>query len=171
MLKEKNFIIREFKLDDLQRVIWINQTCLPENYPSFFFVEHFRNFPKAFLVAEMKGEIVGYIMCRVEFGFSNIKRGFAKKGHIISIAVIPEARRKGIGTSLMVNAMKALKEYYKVDEYYLEVRVSNYPAINLYKKLGFKPVRILKGYYVDGEDAYLMARSAEDISDIESFLK
>lgn len=119
----------------------------------------------------MKGEIVGYIMCRVEFGFSNIKRGFAKKGHIISIAVIPEARRKGIGTSLMVNAMKALKEYYKVDEYYLEVRVSNYPAINLYKKLGFKPVRILKGYYVDGEDAYLMARSAEDISDIESFLK
>lgn len=169
--RSKEYIIREFTLNDLERVIWINRTCLPENYPSFFFMEHYRNFPKAFLVAEMNGKVVGYIMCRVEYGFSNIRKGFARKGHIISIAVIPEARRRGIGTSLMVKAMKALRVYYNVDEYYLEVRVSNYPAINLYKKLGFKPVRILKGYYLDGEDAYLMARDAREISDIESFLK
>ncbi|MEM0042669.1 MAG: N-acetyltransferase, partial [Thermofilaceae archaeon] len=74
--------------------------------------------------------------------------------------VIPEMRRKGIGTSLMLKAMEALRKYYSVDEYYLEVRVSNTPAINLYKKLGFTPVKVIKGYYLDGEDAYLMARPA-----------
>jgi len=47
---------------------------------------------------------------------------------------------------------------YKATECYLEVRVSNTPAINLYSKLGFMIVKIMKGYYADGEDAYVMAR-------------
>lgn len=107
--------------------------------------------------------MVGYIMCRVERGFSYTNRGrWVKKGHIVSIAVVPEARGRGIGTDLMIHAMRALKENYGVDEYYLEVRVSNVIAIHLYEKLGFKRIKVLKGYYLDGEDAYLMARSAKD---------
>ncbi|MEM3794231.1 MAG: ribosomal-protein-alanine N-acetyltransferase RimI, partial [Candidatus Bathyarchaeia archaeon] len=38
------------------------------------------------------------------------------------------------------------------------VRVSNDPAISLYRRLGFEVVKISRGYYVDGEDAYVMAR-------------
>jgi ribosomal protein S18 acetylase RimI-like enzyme len=30
------------------------------------------------------------------------------------------------------------------------------PAINLYKKLGFKIDRVIRRYYADGENAYLM---------------
>ena len=153
-----SFSIREFKMDDLEKVIWINRTCLPENYPSFFFVEHYRNYPKSFLVAEKDGDIVGYIMCRVEYGWSFFRRKVVKKGHIISIAVILDARRIGIGTALMTNAMNAMKSHYNVKEYYLEVRVTNTPAIRLYEKLGFKVVKALKNYYLDGEDAFLMAR-------------
>ena len=40
----------------------------------------------------------------------------------------------------------------------LEVRVSNEPAINLYKKRGFSTVCVKKGYYKDGEDAYYMMK-------------
>lgn len=160
---EKDYLIREFTYRDLERVLWINRTCLPENYPAFFFIDLYRRYPKSFLVAERNGVVIGYVMCRVEQGFSSTNRGkWIRKGHIVSIAVVPEARRRGIGTDLMIHAMRALKEDYNVDEYYLEVRVSNIAAINLYEKLGFKRVKILRGYYLDGEDAYLMTRSAKD---------
>ncbi len=161
MAGRTEYIIREVTEKDLDDVIRINRENLPENYPPYFFKMHYERFPKAFLVAESKGEIVGYIMCRVELGsLYTSKRAFGRQGHIISIAVVPHMRRKGIGTSLMTEAMKALKEVYGVDEYYLEVRVSNKPAISLYEKLGFRKVKVLRGYYRDGEDAYLMARPA-----------
>lgn len=156
-------MIREFTYRDLERVLWINRTCLPENYPAFFFIDLYRRYPKSFLVAERNGVVVGYVMCRVEQGLSSTNRSrWVKKGHIVSIAVVPEARGRGIGTALMIHAMKALREDYNVDEYYLEVRVSNVVAIHLYEKLGFKRIRILKRYYLNGEDAYLMAKSARD---------
>ncbi|MGI0084550.1 MAG: GNAT family N-acetyltransferase [Nitrososphaerales archaeon] len=43
-------------------------------------------------------------------------------------------------------------------EVYLEVRVSNEPAISLYLKLGMRTVATHRGYYRDGEAAYLMSR-------------
>jgi len=156
----EGFIVREFRPEDLSEVIRINRQTLPENYPSFFFKLHHENFPRAFLVAEAQGRVVGYVMCRVETGRLHTKEKVGRQGHIISLAVIPEMRRRGVATSLMVRAMKALYEVYGAEEYYLEVRVSNVPAINLYKKLGFKPVKVIRGYYLDGEDAYLMARPA-----------
>jgi len=157
----KNFIIREFTSEDLDTVIWINRTVLPENYPSFFFKMHHERYPKAFLVAVINDKIVGYVMCRVEKGRLYIKKDEeGLLGHVISLAVINEVRRQGIGKSLMINAMNNLYKYYNVDEYYLEVRISNNPAIALYKKLGFQIIKTIKGYYLDGEDAYVMARTA-----------
>jgi ribosomal-protein-alanine N-acetyltransferase len=58
----------------------------------------------------------------------------------------------------MVEALRRLKEFYKVNEVYLEVRVSNEPAIRLYEKLGFRKVQRIRFYYLDGEDAWLMAK-------------
>ena len=154
--KSLAYRIREFKADDLDSVVAINRACLPENYPPFFFLMIYRNCPKGFLVAEYNGKVVGYVMSRVEFGFSYFGAGAISKGHIISIAVLPEYRRKGIATALMLGAMKALKEY-GAKECFLEVRVSNLPAISLYRKLGFQIVQRVPAYYRDGEDAYVMA--------------
>ena len=160
MVEQAFYMIREFREEDLQSVIKINLECLPEHYPSYFYIEIHRNYPKAFLVAENeRGEIVGYVMCRVERNFASLFFGRGeKKGHVISIAVLPEYRRRGIGRGLMIKAINALKNYYNCDSCYLEVRVSNTAAINLYKKLGFEIVRRIIGYYRDGEDAYLMER-------------
>jgi len=152
------FTLRKFEPRDLDIVMYINRTTLPENYTSRFFMEHHERFPEAFLVAEVEGNVVGYVMSRVELGLGCTVKGIIKKGHIVSIAVLPDYRRRGIGSKLLEQAMEALKDIYGCKEVYLEVRVSNNPAISLYEKYGFRKVKIIRGYYLDGEDAYIMAR-------------
>ena len=94
-------------------------------------------------------------MCKIEYGFSNFKKlGFVKKGHVVSVAVLPDNRRKGIGEALVQEAIAGVK-LKKSDELYLEVRCSNNEAVKLYEKLGFIIEQRLKAYYRDGEDAYL----------------
>jgi len=157
--REQTFHVREASLEDLPQVMMINRLCLPENYTYFFFESILRDYPKTFLIAEVDGRIAGYVMCRVERGFSKFDRlGLRRIGHVISIAILPEYRRRGIAKTLLLNALNALKEHYGCEEVYLEVRVSNSPAVALYQKLGFVIVKTSKGYYVDGEDAYIMAR-------------
>ncbi len=97
-------------------------------------------------------------MCRIETGIPSFKLlGITRKGHVISIAVLPEHQREGIGCALMREAMEAMVNY-KAKECYLEVRASNVPAVNLYRKMGLEIIRTIRGYYADGEAAYLMAR-------------
>ena len=152
------FRMRKFTMNDLGSVTHINQVCLPENYTDFFFVELYRKFSETFIVAEENGEIVGYIMCRVEVGLSNLGlSGLSKKGHVVSVAVMPEHRRKGVGGALVAKAMEGMRAY-GAKQVYLEVRVTNEEAINLYKKLGLGVTRTIHGYYADGEDAYVMGR-------------
>jgi len=157
----EKFTVREFRPEDLESVITINKVCLPENYSPDFFMEHHWENPKIFLVAQVGDKVVGYNMCRIEFGISNIKRDFAKKGHVISIAVLEDYRGMGIGQRLMEGGMKNVRES-GASEIYLEVRQSNLPAIQLYRKLGFRAVRVLEGYYRDGENAYLMVANLEE---------
>ncbi|MEM1602187.1 MAG: ribosomal protein S18-alanine N-acetyltransferase [Candidatus Bathyarchaeia archaeon] len=151
---KKTYTLRRFRLEDLDQVMYINRTCLPENYSTYFFIDLYKSFPETFIVAEEDNQVVGYIMCRIESGFSGLS--LTKRGHVISIAVLPEYRRRGIGEALLKEALQSMANYYGVKECYLEVRVSNTPAINLYKKVGFKIERVIRGYYADGENAYLM---------------
>ncbi|HIQ29392.1 MAG TPA: ribosomal-protein-alanine N-acetyltransferase [Candidatus Caldiarchaeum subterraneum] len=157
--KQLRIIYRNATLDDLTQVMNINRVCLPENYTYSFFHSLLMEYPKAFWVAEHEGKVVGYVMCRIERILSKIDPlRIRKAGHIVSVAMLPEYRRRGIGFELMRRTVDSLREVYNCDEAYLEVRVSNEPAINLYKKLGFAIVSVQKSYYVDGEDAYVMAR-------------
>jgi ribosomal-protein-alanine N-acetyltransferase len=147
------FKIRSFKPKDLSKVVAINQSCLPENYSNSFFMNLYEKFPKSFIVAEIGNEVIGYILCRIETSISGFK--LAKKGHLISIAVLPNNRNKGIGKSLILAALNAVTNY-NAESFYLEVRVTNKNAINLYMDVGLKIERTLRGYYSDGEDAYIM---------------
>ncbi len=152
------YMIRRCEYKDLIHVMEINLTSLSEHYSEYFFEELLKEFPEAFLVAELNNSIVGYIMCKLEYGFSNFRKlGFVKKGHVVSIAVLKEHRGKGLGTALMQEAINAMISK-DCDEVYLEVRVSNEQAIRVYEKLGLETRSRLRGYYRDGEDAYLMAR-------------
>ena len=151
------YSLRRCSIDDLKSVIDINEKTLPEHYTEYFFESLLREIPEAFIVAELENEIVGYIMCKLEFGFSNFRKlGFVKKGHVVSISLLEKHRGKYIGEALMMEGINGVVAR-KGDEIYLEVRTSNLPAISLYRKLGFQTKSILKTYYRDGEDANLMA--------------
>ena len=155
--KVGGYVIRRCEASDLQAVIDINMIALPEHYSDYFFESILRELPEAFILAELNNKIVGYIMCKIEFGFSNFRKlGFVKKGHVVSVAVLEEHRGKSIGTALMVEGINGVM-HRKADEIYLEVRVSNTSAIKMYQKLRFETKSRLRSYYRDGEDAYLMA--------------
>lgn len=150
-------MIRRCEERDLDSVVNINMATLPEHYSDYFFESLLRELPEAFIVAEVDDKVVGYIMCKIEFGFSNFRKlGFVKKGHVVSVAVLDEHRGKGIGKALMLEGTNGVL-CRKSDEIYLEVRVSNTHAIRMYQRLGFQIKSRLRSYYRDGEDAYLMA--------------
>ena len=151
--------IRKCLTEDLPSVISINWSALPEHYSDSFFEERLRESPETFLVAEdEKAAVIGYIMCRIEYGFSHLKRyGLARKGHVVSVAVLEPHRGGGVGRALVEESLVGMRDR-GCSESYLEVRVSNDPAIGLYKRLGFQVVTTHHGYYRDGEDAYLMSK-------------
>ncbi len=155
--KVGDYQIRLCEREDVAEVISINQETLPEHYTDYFYYEILAEFPETFLVAELDGRLVGYLMCRIEYGFSHLKRlGLARKGHVVSIAVREDHRGKGVGSMLMRTGQEAMVKK-TATEAYLEVRVSNVQAIALYERLGYKVSGRLEAYYKDGEAALLMA--------------
>ena len=100
------------------------------------------------IVAEYEGEFAGYADIWTVLDEADLN----------SIAVRVDFRRKGIGDAIML-AMTEMLSANGVETINLEVRVSNMPAIKLYKKYGFKECGVRPGYYLDnGEDALIMKR-------------
>ncbi len=181
----QGFMIRRAREEDIPRVIEVNMASLPERYWYGFYLTLLQNWGEAFLVAEADGRIVGYAMSRIEYtrdpvllGLRNDMEGRSlirrvagvvegllssprKVGHLVSIAVLPGYRRRGIGSALLRETIRAVGEAYGAEALYLEVRVSNEPAIRLYEKFGFVKVRRITAYYADGEDAYVMVKRLE----------
>jgi len=154
--KVGEYVIRECTIKDIPNVIQINLEMLPEHYSEQFFYTMLETNRKTFLAGELNGRVIGYAMGRVEYGFTHdIMHPLVKKGHVVSLAVLKEHQRKGVGMALMEELIKRFRER-DCYESFLEVRVSNLPAILLYKKLGYQITSRLERYYLDGEDGYLM---------------
>ena len=80
------------------------------------------------------------------------------EGSITNIAVRPDVRRQGLGRAV-VEALLDRARSLGVTDVYLEVRLSNEPAIALYRALGFDVVGTRKNFYKQpNEDAYTMHR-------------
>ena len=78
---------------------------------------------------------------------------------ISNIAVSPGYRRRGIGQKMMEKMLKLAQEK-DSRRITLGVRISNLPAISLYKKFGFREAGRTKDYYrLPQEDALILERA------------
>lgn len=99
---------------------------------------------------------------RIEYYDNDVSLGFLEYSliydriEIDNFFVEESSRRLGIGTKLLAHLISVSIELHVIN-ITLEVRVSNNPAINLYKKFGFREVAIRKYYYGD-EDGILMEK-------------
>ncbi|MGC8606960.1 MAG: ribosomal protein S18-alanine N-acetyltransferase [Vulcanisaeta sp.] len=134
--------------DDMDIIVSLEREIFKpsEQYTLGFINWLCRNCTNYSYIAFMDGKPVGYIISCIE--------GLGR-GHVISVGVLRNYRRMGIGNTLMCQSICSMAEK-GIDHVILEVRVSNTPAITLYRKLGFDVRDVLRSYYNDGEDAYLM---------------
>jgi ribosomal-protein-alanine N-acetyltransferase len=138
--------VRHARPHDTERVVEIERSCFTNPNPEL--LTNVCGIVDGFLVAENDDGIVGYIL---------FTPSSASDARILSLAVAPGHRRRGVATRLMHGAFDVLRER-GFDAVGLEVRVSNNAAGSLYDDLGFVPVGIEEEYYDDGEDAYLMEK-------------
>ncbi|MEO0069635.1 MAG: ribosomal protein S18-alanine N-acetyltransferase [candidate division WOR-3 bacterium] len=136
--------IRRMREEDLDRIMEIENRSFPNPWRRSFFLSDLHR-PDAFsIVAENENKVVGYL---VAWGGIEV--------HIANIAVAPEMRNQGIGSRLLKEVFDFAKRE-GAENIFLEVRVSNIAAQRLYRRFGFEPTYIRKGYYENGEDAIVM---------------
>ncbi len=137
---------REIQSADMGEIMTIERASFTSPWSARFFLEEIRVSCAKFVLAEMAGRIVGYI----------IYWQLPKEVDIHNLAVHPAYRRRGIGHSLLSSAIDSAKGQGS-NRVTLEVRKSNQAAQQLYHTLGFVERGVRKGYYSDdGEDALVM---------------
>lgn len=87
----------------------------------------------------------GFVMTRV----------IAEEAEILTLAVAPAARGRGLGTVLLSAAVEHA-HCAGARAMFLEVGASNLPARGLYKRFGFGEVGMRKAYYGGNEDALIL---------------
>lgn len=107
----------------------------------------------AAFAAQTDGLVCGYIGMYTAAG---------EEGNITNLAVLPDYRRRGIGSALL-KALIAFSREIKLQKLMLEVRASNDAAIRLYRSFGFITVGMRKNYYTRPvEHAVLMDKILSD---------
>ena len=140
--------IRQARRSDLRDVYLIEVNSFPYPYPIETFLTFLILYPRYFLVAESSGSVVGYVIGSIDSDGS---------GHIISLAVHPAYRGRGIGRKLLLT-LEGIMRNNGIHRIKLEVSVNNRPALSLYKSIGYKVVGLKRNYYPDGSDAYVMVK-------------
>ncbi|MFJ1627315.1 ribosomal protein S18-alanine N-acetyltransferase [Marinilactibacillus psychrotolerans] len=113
------------------------------------------NLPNLFyLIAEDKGKLIGFLSgSMIAFPAGALVESEAE---VYNLVVGNDYKRRGIAMRLIEEAKKVMLSR-KITELFLEVRISNKPAILLYKKANFQPVGVRSKYYSNPkEDAIVL---------------
>lgn len=138
--------IREMTEEDVPYVCEIEEATFSMPWKADDFIDMIRRDNLTYLVAELDGTIIGGA------GFRNV----LGDGEITNVAIKSAFRGRGYGKILVGELLKKGREM-GADEFTLEVRVSNTPAIKLYESLGFKSEGVRPGFYEKPrEDAMIM---------------
>jgi [ribosomal protein S18]-alanine N-acetyltransferase len=161
------FSIREYRPTDFETLWELDQLCFPrgiaysqQELSSFLARRHAIS-----LVAEPDGD-VDADSTGVPVDSSRLKiAGFVvahairhKYGRILTLDILPQARRFGLGTTLMMACEERLRSG-GCTAVFLETAVNNEAALQLYRKLGYEVVNILPDYYASHSlDAFAMGK-------------
>jgi ribosomal-protein-alanine N-acetyltransferase len=133
---------------EMNQILNIEKICFQEDAWSRDFINYAMDthYVKGIFSREI---LLAYGACHVQGKIMNVD----------NLAVLPEYRGKGLGKLLLLHMMQ-LAEDKHCSGVILQVNVNNTRAIEIYRKLGFETVRLLKGYYQrkkgKSEDAFLM---------------
>lgn len=146
-----NYEIRPLTEKHLKEVLKLNLRCFKEgeNYTKHTF-SYLLNEPNclSYQLVTPNDQMIGFIFVMIELGI----------GHITTIGIAPEHRRRGLAQKLLNHTEKALQNR-NITTATLEVRVGNSAAQNLYRGLQYSIVQRIKKYYNNGEDGFLMVKS------------
>lgn len=169
-------MIRKAEEADLPRIMEIERGSFRSPWPEALLRQYLGE--EGFMVCEEGGRVVGYILVglRIPSLLSRLERQTRrlfrrggggdqpeedpdlKVGHIMNLAVDPAHRRRGLGSGLLRAGLDYLRQL-GARRVELEVRTHNRAAICLYRKFGFTVERLIRHYYSNGDDAYLMQKS------------
>ena len=138
--------IRKANLSDLSLIHQIEKRVFSDSWTKELIKQELIKSSNALIIiSEINGKVMGYF-------FSHI---FKDEVHILNIAIDIPFQHQGLGKQLLD---KIMKKYLKEADVFLEVKRTNFPAINLYLSFGFEEIDIRQGYYTDGQDAVIMSR-------------
>jgi ribosomal-protein-alanine N-acetyltransferase len=158
---ELEVIIGPMRRRHLRGVLRIEQQVYPRPWSMGLFMSElgFRG-GRVYVVARVGGSVVGY------GGLMLVQ----EDAHVTTLAVDPAWHRHKIATRLLLRLTDAARER-EARNLTLEVRIGNQPAQELYRRFGFVPAGIRKGYYVEtNEDALVMWANDIDTAEHETRL-
>lgn len=145
MAGHRLIVIRPMRPDDLAAVLTIERSTFPQPWSEGVFRQELAAPQRVYLIAETaEGDVGGYAGMML----------VGEDAHVTTMAVIDPQRGRGLGTRLMLELVER-GIVGGARHLTLEVRFSNRPAQELYRKFGLAPVGMRKHYYLD-EDALIM---------------
>ena len=141
----------------IAQIAALEQLCFSDPWSENSVRSELSNPLSLWLVAEEEGKAIGYV------GSQSV----APEADVMNLAVAPEWRNKGIGRALMT-ALIAQLHSRGITALFLEVRVGNTPAQNLYRSLGFVEAGRRPKYYVNPtEDALILRKELTDADTVD----
>jgi len=141
VVDQLSITIRHATINDLETLYEIEKECFTTEAFTKEQIAYLLQNPDAVsLVARIDGENAGFIIGLI------YRSNKMKFGHIYTIDVPVKHRRKGIGLRLL-NELEQIFVKKGIENCYLEVRIDNVAARELYRKQGYIETGILKSYY------------------------
>ena len=157
-MARRSFTLRDVRKEDFPQLWRIDRACFAPG------------------IAYSRGELAAYIACRNAFTLvAEMSGGHALKdasniigfliaehdrrgvGHIVTIDVLPQSRRSGLGRELMRQAEERLRAA-GCTAITLEAAVDNVAALTFYQRLHYAILRTMPRYYNNAVDGLLLRK-------------
>lgn len=149
------FHLRDFRAEDFDTLWKIDQLCFAPGiaYSRMELKFYMKRRGSFTVVAETEDEpsLAGFIVAEA---------GGKNAGHIITIDVLPEARRFRVGSELL-KAAEARLLVAGCRGVVLETAVDNKAALSFYKRHGYFVVKTVSNYYSNGVDAFVLHKDLQ----------